>query len=193
MTALRRIGLAGFAAAVLLAVPAAHAGERPASVEVTVDRSAISRGLGEKFAFTSTITNPGPTAATGLIAHLNVLSLRPGVYVDPEDWAGQRTRYLPPIPAGGSTTITWNMQAVNAGTFGIYVAVLREPVAESPPTTGPTIELTVAKRETLNASGILPLALGMPMFLGVLTLGLRLRRRDRRSGAARAHGRPPTR
>ena len=73
-----------------------------------------------------------------LIAHLNVLSLRSGVYIDPEDWSSNRTRYLPPIPAGGSLTLTWRLQAVNAGSIGVYVAVLPQSVAAKPPTTSPT-------------------------------------------------------
>ena len=45
-----------------------------------------------------------------------------GVYVDPEDWSSHRTRYLAPISAGGSVTLAWKMQAVNSGSFGVYVA-----------------------------------------------------------------------
>ncbi len=66
-----------------------------------------------------------------------MLSLRDGVYVDPEDWSSRRTRYLATIPTGGSTTITWKMQAVNAGRFGVYVAVLSRTGASRPPTTSP--------------------------------------------------------
>ena len=58
------------------------------------------------------------------MAHLNVLDLRGDVYVDPEDWSTARTKYLDPIPAGGSTSVTWGGQAVNSGRIGLYVAVL---------------------------------------------------------------------
>ena len=75
-------------AALLLAVaPAARAG-----VTVSVDRTVVATKLGQKFVFHSRIENPGPKPASGLVAHLNVLSLRPGVYVDPEDWSTSRTR-----------------------------------------------------------------------------------------------------
>lgn len=145
-------------------------------VTVQVSKTRIKTRLGEKFQFRSTIVNGGSSAASGLIAHLNILSLRNGPYVDPEDWSTSRTRYLGTIPAGGSTTITWNMQSVNAGTFGIYVSVLPQSGAARPPTSGPTIHLAVASRRTLNSGGILPLALGIPAFLGLLTLGIRFRR-----------------
>jgi hypothetical protein len=172
----------GLAAAVLAAVVAvlltggAAAANTPAAISVTVDRAQISTRLGGKFVFRSTITNNGATAASGLIAHLNVLSLRDGVYVDPEDWSSNRTQYLDTISAGGSTTTTWRMQAVNDGDFGVYIAVLPETGAAQPPTTAPTIHLAVEERKTLNSGGILPLALGVPAVLGLIILGLRVRR-----------------
>ena len=168
--------LAALACALLLAA-GAQAADQPPLVSVATDRAQISTKLGAKFAFRTTITNRGSTAASGLIAHLNVLSLRDGVYVDPEDWSARRTVYLDTIPAGGSVTITWRMQAVNDGSFGIYVAVLPDSGSASAPTTGPTIHLAVEERKTLNAGGILPLVLGIPALLGLLTLALRVRRR----------------
>jgi hypothetical protein len=168
----RLVVLATLVVALLVPV-AAQAAD---GVSVQVDRTRISTKLGKKFVFESTISNRGTTAASGLIAHLNILSLRNGPYVDPEDWSSSRTRYLATIPAGESTTITWHMQAVNAGTFGIYVSVLPDSGVARPPTSGPTIHLSVASRRTLNSGGILPLALGIPAFLGLLTLGIRYRR-----------------
>jgi hypothetical protein len=105
-----------------------------------------------------------------------VLSLRNGTYVDPEDWSSHRTRYLPPVPAGGSVTLTWRMEAVNHGSFGVYVAVVPDSGPARPPAVGPAIKVAVADRKTLNSGGILPLALGIPAALGLVTLGLRFRR-----------------
>jgi hypothetical protein len=173
-----RLGGTAFVAVFALLLPAPGARAADASrVTVTLDRARVSTQLGQKFSFQSTITNRGSTPASGLIAHLNVLSLRPGVYVDPEDWSAERTRYLGTIPPGGSTTTTWRMHAVNAGTFGVYVAVLDESGRARPPRTGPTLHLAVAERKTLNSEGILPLGLGVPALLGFATLILRLRRR----------------
>ena len=46
-----------------------------------------------------------------------------------------------------------------------------------PPTTGPAIHLAVAERKTLNVGGIVPLVIGIPALLGLMTLGLRIYRR----------------
>jgi len=168
------------AAAVLVAALALAASAPAATGPLTasVDHTRISARLGEKLAFRSTITNHGRTAARGLIAHLNILSLRDGVYVDPEDWSTSRTRYLGAIAPGGSTTVTWRLRAVNAGTFGVYVAVLPRSGEARPPVTAPTIRLAVAARRSLNSGGVVPLALGVPGFLALLALGLRRRRRS---------------
>ena len=65
------------------------------------------------------------------------------------------------------------LQAVNAGSI-----VRRRPnVAAKPPTTGPTIRVSIAQRQTLNSGGILPLVLGIPALLIVLSLAIRERRR----------------
>ncbi len=167
--------LVALTCALLLAAVAQAADQTP-RLSVATDRQQISTKLGGKFSFRTTIVNRSSTAVSGLIAHLNVLSLRDGVYVDPEDWSSRRTVYLDAIPAGGSITTTWRMQAVNDGSFGIYVAVLPSSGVARAPTTGPTIHLAVEERRTLNAGGIVPLALGMPAFLGLLSLGLRIRR-----------------
>jgi hypothetical protein len=159
--------------AVALAV-LALAGPAAAGVSVRVDRTAISTSLGHRFVFHTTIANGGAASARGLIAHLNVLSLRNGVYVDPEDWSSHRTRYLAPIPAGGSVTLTWMLQAVNAGSIGVYVAVLG---ASGRPVTGPAVHVAIAERKTLNSGGVLPLALGIPALLAALALAIRARRR----------------
>ena len=163
--------------AVLVPACGAYGADGIAPVVVTVDRADIATQLGGTFAFQSTITNQGTTGADGLIAHLNVLSLRDGVYVDPEDWSSRRTRFLDSIPAGGSTTITWDMQAVNAGSFGAYVAFVPRLPAARPPTTGLAVHIAVAQRRTLNPGGILPLVLTVPTLLGLVTLGLGFRRR----------------
>jgi hypothetical protein len=147
-------------------------------VSVSVSRVRISTDLGHKFSFRSTVVNHGSAAASGLIAHLNIVGLDSSVYVDPEDWSSHRTIYLETLPPGGSKTITWRLQAVSAGAFDVYVAVFSRRAVAQAPTTGPAVRVAVADRRTLNSGGILPLALGIPAFLGLLAVGVRLRRGD---------------
>lgn len=166
------------AAAVVLALAAgAHAAARADGISATVDRTRIETRLGTTFVFRSRIANTGPATAGGLIAHLNIVSLRGDVYVDPEDWSTHRTRYLGPVAADGSQTITWRLKAVTSGSFGVYVAVLNKSGDDRPPITTPLVAVGVAGRTTLNAGGILSVALGVPIAIGLCTAGLKLRRR----------------
>ncbi len=171
------LGAVVAALAVLALTAVAHAEPGPPGLSATVDRSRIATELGRTFVFRSTIANTGSAVADGLIAHLNVVSLTGSAYVDPEDWSTHRTSYLRPLGPGRSQTITWRVKAVNSGEFGVYVAVLRRTGDERPPITAPLIPVAVAGRTTLNAGGILSVALAVPVILGLLAIGLRLRRR----------------
>jgi hypothetical protein len=173
----RRIVAVVSALSAAAALAASLAGPAGASrISVSVSRAQISTHLGDRFTFRSTVVNHGRAAARGLIAHLNVVGLEPSVYVDPEDWSSHRTSYLEALPPGGSTTITWRLQAVSAGDFDVYVAVLPRRAIARPPTTGPAVRVEVADRRTLNSGGIVPLALGVPALLGLLALAVRFRR-----------------
>jgi hypothetical protein len=161
-------------ASLVLLVAAAPA---QAAVSVTNDRTEITARLGQKFTVRSRIENLGATPARDLVAHLNVVDLTGHTYVDPEDWSSRRTKYLRAIPPGGSASVSWPMNAVDAGRIGIYVAVLPRSGAAVRPTTSPTLTLRIRDRRTLNSGGILPLALGLPAALGLLTVGVRSSRR----------------
>lgn len=177
-----RIALVLAIAATLALAPCASAADGTAEIAVKADRTKIAVPLGAKFSFRTTITNRGATPARGLIAHLNVLDLTGHTYVDPEDWSTNRTKYLDPVPAGGSKTITFSGRAVNHGHLGLYVAVLDRQGSPRPPATAPTIRLDVSARRTLNAGGIVPVAAGVPALLALLTLGVSLTRRRRKDG-----------
>ena len=173
---MRRLGLC---ALLLLLLPCAAPARAASPLLVRNDRSAIATKLGHRFVFHSRIENRGRAAAGNLVAHLNVVDLTGHTYVDPEDWSSSRTRRLAPVPPGGSTTLTWRMDAVTAGAVGIYVAVLPSSGAPVPPTTGPTLRVSIRDRRTLNSGGILPLALAIPAALGLAGAALRVRRARR--------------
>jgi hypothetical protein len=152
---------------------------QPSGVSVVLEPLRIHTELGRNVLVHATFRNNGPAATGSLIAHLNVLSLRSGVEVDPEDWSTHRTRYLGTLPTGGSQTITWKVHAINTGKIALYVAVIPQAGLSSRPATGRTVQLVVAGRRTLNSGGILPLALGIPALLGLMSGGIQVARRRR--------------
>lgn len=167
---------AALAVALLSLLGASTAAGGAAGVRVTLDRTQITTRVGDKFTLRAEIANPAGTPARSVIAHLNVLSLTPGTEVDPEDWSTDRTRYLPPLPPHASKTLAWRLQAVTGGRIGVYVAATSRAGAGAP-STGPMARVVVTEHRTLNANGVLPLAIGIPVLLALLTAGMRARRR----------------
>ena len=162
--------------------PAAGAasGDSPAAVRVALDHARVSTRLGAGFGLGSTITNVGRRPLTGLVAHLNVVSLTNGVYVDPEDWSPQRTKNVPALAPGRSARIAWRVNAVNGGRFAVYVVTVPSGSprnASAGLAIGPPLGLRVSERRVFNSGGVVFLAIGLPGLLGLATIGTRARRR----------------
>ncbi|MEP6909220.1 MAG: hypothetical protein ABI896_02170 [Actinomycetota bacterium] len=169
---MRRIAAALVALTAILASPASAAGP----VAVHLDPTTVATTIGHHFTFASTIRNGSATPIPDVVAHLNVLSLDPSVYVDPEDWSSHRTRYLGTIDPGATRRVDWTVQAVNSGRFVLYVGVIDRNGSGGLVVSEP-LRAGVAHRRTLNAGGVAPLALGVPAFLVVAWLIIRQRRR----------------
>ena len=176
------LGLA-FGAIVALAVIAAApaAAQTTNGIQVTVDQPRITAVIGDRITIRAHVTNPGSMASDPLIAHLNVASLT-GTYVDLEDWTAAPTQHVNPLDAHATTALSWDIQAVNAGRFDVYVVVL--PNGPTSSGTGPAVasspvQVTVAGKRTLNAGGSLPVVIAVPLLLGGVALGARLRLRRR--------------
>jgi hypothetical protein len=154
-------------------------------VEVVLDRSAQESVLGDRVTVRSTVINTGAVPTGPLIAHLDVVSLHDDVYVDPEDWSADRSVDVPSMPAGGRTTLTWTVRNVAAGEFDVYVVMLpASPApASAPLSVSLPTRLTVASRQTLDPGGSLGVVVAVPLSVGLLLLGTRLRRRGRQDSS----------
>jgi uncharacterized membrane protein len=155
----------------LLAAPVSAA---RSPVQVALSRTEVSSRLGDSFSFDSEIRNTGTRPLSGLVAHLNVVGLDTDIYVDPEDWSEDRTKFLSPLAPGESTSVGWNVKAVTGGRAAIYVVVLP---GDAEPAVSPEMTVDIADTKDLNSGGVLPLALGVPAFLGAMALLVRRRRR----------------
>jgi hypothetical protein len=167
------------ACTVALAVALAAASGAQAAVpalSVDVDRTALETEIGQTFPLRTTIRNESSSPTPELVAHLNILALQPGTYVDPEDWSTERTRYVPSIPAGGSATLPWRVTAVHSGPIGVFVSVLPAN-GSGRPVAGDTLRADITARTTIDSGGVVPLALGVPAVLVVLIFAVGLRRR----------------
>jgi hypothetical protein len=152
----------------------------PAQVSVSWDREQVATQIGDHFTIRSRVFNKTGELTGTLLAHLNVASLTSDVYVDPEDWSSARTQTLEPLAAGSSHTLTWPIQAVNAGSFDVYVVLLPDgpgSAGKGPLWVSPPVHVEVAGRQTLSAGGALPVVLGVPILIGLAAGATRWRAR----------------
>lgn len=148
----------------------------PSPISVTLDTEQLVAGPGERIHFSSTIRNDGSSRLAGLVAHLNILTTDPDVYVDPEDWSPRRTQYLGELGAGEQSVLEWDVRAVTSGPLILYVAVTDQE-SGTVTASGP-LHMEVRGQREVNSQNVLPLVAGVPA--GVLVLlgltGVRRRR-----------------
>jgi hypothetical protein len=175
-----RRGAPALVIAAMIGIVAPAEAAHGAAPGLAVSPAHVSTRLGQRFTVSTEVANRGATPLHGLIAHLNVVGLTRGVYVDPEDWSSSRTQHVPDLTPGRSATLRWPIKAVNGGDFGVYVVVLpgHDPARAAPGVSVTrAVDVHVAQRRTLNSGGVLPLAIGLPALLGAAALGMRIRRR----------------
>ncbi|MEU5260933.1 hypothetical protein [Amycolatopsis sp. NPDC021455] len=145
-----------------------------AAADVGFDRAAVAMSVGERVTLTSKVGNPGAGPSGQILAHLNVVSLTDSVYVDPEDWSSERSQVIEDLGPGETRTLSWSIQAVDVGSFAVYVVLIpdagRGPLVVSPP-----VHLDVAGKRTLDAGGALPVVLVVPVLLGLGAGAIRYR------------------
>jgi hypothetical protein len=156
----------------------APASSSPEPVSVSISRSWAHVQVGQRLAFTTLVRNNGSRPLTGLVAHLNVVSLRPDVYVDPEDWSAPRTQYLPPVGAHAAADLRWTVQAVNEGDIDLYVAVTRRHGTDRVVSSA-ALRVMASAQRILDPAGALPVTLGVPAALVLLMVVAAVRRRGR--------------
>jgi hypothetical protein len=163
----------------LFACAAAPAWAAPLTVKITPDPTRVATVLGGSFTIMTQVANTGSSPTGDVLAHLNIASMQDDVYVDPEDWSSSRSQNLTLQP-GESRTLSWDIQAVNAGRFAAYVVVLPEGTEVAGAeglVVSPLVKIDVATRSALSESGVLPVVVGIPLLLGLGALALQLRGR----------------
>jgi hypothetical protein len=148
------------------------------AVTVALDMDASEAGPGDEVAFVSTVTNPGDRELSGLVAHLNILTTDPDVYVDPEDWSPRRTQYIDSLAPGDTADLSWNVQAVTSGPLVLFVSVT-SLTGDQVVSSGP-LRMTVHGQRVVDATRVLPMVMWTPALLLILLGATLLRRRRHR-------------
>ncbi len=161
--------------------PAAAAERAAGSIEIAMDRTTAAGGVGDHLTLGSTVANRGAGSSGPLLAHLDMVSHRNDVYVDPEDWSGSRTVELEPLAAGERRALSWTVHNVDEGQFDLYVVLLPTgPPGQGSLAVSQAVSLTVTGRRTVDPGNSLGVVLAVPLLLAALAAAGRLRRRGRR-------------
>lgn len=150
---------------------------------ISIDRSYETRRTGDIFNFTTRVKNNELSQESApLVVAMNIVNLGSGEPVDPEDWSPERLQTVDPLGPGQASELHWEVDPILKGDFLVYMVLAPKPggkTSTSQPVTTPAIHLTVTQYTWLNPGNVVPLAIGMPLTLTAIWLGLRaLRRRE---------------
>jgi len=147
------------------------------AVEITTSLEYAEVDNGDDVAFSTTVTNTGDTDTPELFVAMNIINLgKGGDPVDPEDWSPERVQELGVLAPGDSAEQSWLVSAILDGDYMIYLTVVPTPSSSTGsalPVASPGVHITVAGVARSNPGGVLPVAIGMPLLLSIVTLGLR--------------------
>jgi hypothetical protein len=160
-----------------------------ADLAISISLDSKSTKTGDEVLFDTVVTNNGSQQFPAVIVAMNIINLdKEGDVVDPEDWSPQRTQYLESLAPGESKTLSWTVNTILDGEFMVYVVAIPHPQDAQGPSqiaASPGIHFTVAKFTSLNPSGVLPFALGVPVVLVLAIVVLfRMRRRQIDAGGS---------
>lgn len=149
----------------------ASAGERSGFL-ISLQQPAGPLQMGDTPNFLGAVTNLGSQPAHGLVVYLSLVSLTPGQEhpVDLEDWSAQKAVRIDRLNPGATDYRPWNMRLIAAGNYGVALTVV-DP-RKSRPLVSDLVTFVVRPKPTLIAGRVLPVAIGVPLFIMGLWGGL---------------------
>ena len=157
------------------------------AVSVVIEPTDSAVVLGESLSISVTVTNDGDDPTAPLVAHIDITDPGQDNSVDPEDWTSTLSKSVGVLDAGESRAVAWDMQPISGGTFTVYAVALAD--GDDGLAVSNAMIVTVDDRRSLDPGGILPIAIGMPTFIGALLLvRVRSTHRSRRSRSVRVVG-----
>jgi len=152
------------------------AGDTNLEINVDLDHKVVKTG--DEVIFNTTLTNKGSTESPAITMAMNIVNVGSHETVDPEDWSPERTQEIEPLAAGTSAELEWQIDTILDGDYMVYITAVPAPSgsdATTQPISSSGIHLTVEAFTRSNPGGVLPLAIGVPLVLTLVTVALRRR------------------
>jgi hypothetical protein len=121
--------------------------------------------MGNDLHFQSVITNTGDQPVEGLVAWISLVEVTPDHEqpMDLEDWSALKAVTGAKLAPGASLETDWPMRLIQQGDYRVVVSVTTRN--QQAVKTSPTVEFHVMQKPMVQSSRILPVALGIPVFL----------------------------
>jgi len=173
----RVIGLwviSGLMTVSLLATPVyALQGDQPKGFVISIDNDYQQVKMGDTIEVGTAITNNTPLSSPPLIVAMNVINLEDaGEVVDPEDWSPERTQYIDSLKPGQTVLLDWIINPILQGNFMVYMVLIPETASAentSYAVASSGVRLTVTPFSEFKTRGVLPIVIGEPILLLVIT------------------------
>ena len=163
---------------IILAITVNHASVFGASrITVSVNPAFIQANMGDKITYTGTIINNSDNVANNIIAYISLVNVTKGQEspMDLEDWSANKAIKVDAIPPHGTYEGTWPMRLIDSGSYVAYITVVDKN--DNIPISSVMSRLEIKRILRLNPNNVLPVALGEPLLLGIVFVGISFRRR----------------
>ncbi len=124
--------------------------------------------MGDWMHFNSVISNTGQQAIDGLVAWISLVEVTAGHEqpMDLEDWSAHKAVTGTTLAPGGSLQTNWPVRLIKQGDYRVVISATDRN--DKTVFTSPTIQFHVAQKPVVESRRILPVALGLPLFIGGL-------------------------
>lgn len=170
-----------FAGLLLVATGALPAAAETSTISIVISpatANVASPQMGDRLAFNTVIRNTGDKSIDGLIAWISLVQIDQGKEqpIDLEDWSAHKAISRASLKPGETIRTQWPMRLIQSGHYRVVIsAVSREGSSLTP---SPFADFVVRSKPVVESSRVLPVALGLPLLIGMSFIGWRRRGRD---------------
>jgi hypothetical protein len=148
-------------------------GQTNAGVPLKIETSAnqLSGSTGDYVKLPAVITNTSNKPVQDVTSYVTLVETTQGQQapVDLEDWSAHRAVTVGSLAPGETHNASWDLRLIKGGDYVVYPAAIA--TGSSQPAVGPEVPLSVASHQSLNPGGVLPIALGVPILVGMALFG----------------------
>lgn len=123
---------------------------------------------GDYVTISAEITNVSRKTITNVTTYLSLADEETKLPVDLEDWSAEKGLFIGTIDAGQKLPLDWKIHFVKPGKYSLIV--IAEINGETDPLTSSITHFTVSPKHNLVPGHVLPVALGMPLFLLIIMM-----------------------